>query len=282
VKIIQTDKIRRLERIAWELRKDVVRMFAHSGTGHFGGSLSCAEIVACLYFDVLQIDPTNPKWDGRDRFIISKGHSCPTVYAALARLGFFPDSWLDEFEDTGAPLTMHPDMHKIPGIEASTGALGHGLSIGLGMAQAAKMDGKGHRVYVLLGDAELQEGSVWEAIMAAPSLQLTNLIAIVDRNTQGVDGPTEELIPLEPLQDRWRAFGWEPEEIDAHSVPEILDGLAWAKEAKESPRVLICRGTKGKGVSFMENNPAWHSARPTEEEIKLAFREIEEALGRLQ
>ena len=167
----------------------MVRMFAHSGTGHFGGSLSCAEIVACLYFDVLQIDPKNPKWDGRDRFIISKGHSCPTVYAALARLGFFPDSWLDEFEDTGAPLTMHPDMHKIPGIEASTGALGHGLSIGLGMAQAAKMDGKEHRVYVLLGDAELQEGSVWEAITAV----LSHQPHAHDRKSG--HGPTEELIP---------------------------------------------------------------------------------------
>ncbi len=217
--------IKKLDSIAVSLRRDSLIMTTKAGSGHIGGSLSAAEIVAALYFHQIRHDPQNPKWEDRDRFILSKGHACPVVYAALAMVGYFPREELWKLRKAGSMLQGHPDMRKTPGVEASTGTLGQGLSIGEGIALSARLDGKSYRVYVLLGDGELNEGQVWEAVMSASHYWIDNLTAIVDLNRHQLSGPTDKIMSLKPVADKWRAFGWHVIEIDGHQTKQILDSL---------------------------------------------------------
>lgn len=242
-------------------RLDVASMFMAAGNGHFGSCYSCTEIVTVLYFAVMRVDAAQPDWPDRDRFILSKGHAAPTLYSALIRRGFLPESWIKEYETAvGARLMTHPSRRYQPGVDASQGALGHGLSMACGMALAAKIDGKDYRVYALLGDGELHEGSVWEAAAFAPKYQLDNLVAIVDRNGLCVDGRAEDVLPLEPLAERWATFGWQVVEVDGHDTAALCKALDIPRQTGSGrPRVIIAHTIKGKGVSFMEDVRSWHS-----------------------
>ena len=271
--------VKRLERTALELRRDALVMTTKAGSGHPGGSLSCADLVSALYFHHMRHDPQNPRWADRDRFILSKGHSCPTVYAALAKAGYFPREELWTLRRIGSILQGHPDMNKTPGIETSTGTLGQGLSIGIGMALAAKLDGKSYRVYVLMGDGELDEGQVWEAAMSAAHYLVDNLTAIVDLNRHQLSGPTGKIMSLEPVADKWRAFGWHVIEIDGHDIREILESLDEAEKVKGKPTVIIAHTIKGKGVSFLEESFArgeckYHGVALTEKQLEKALEEL--------
>jgi transketolase len=249
-------------------------MTTKAKSGHPGGSLSAADIITALYFHHLRHDPKNPKWEGRDRFILSKGHVCPALYAALARCGYFPREALWTLRQVGSILQGHPDLTKTPGIETSTGSLGQGLSIGVGMALAARLDGKGYRVYVLLGDGEIDEGQVWEAAMSAAHYKLDNLTAIVDFNGLQLDGFVKDVMSIEPVAEKWRAFGWHTIEVDGHNMREVLDALDAAERIKFKPTVIIAHTIKGKGVSFMENQVQYHGKALTEEQLKMALEEL--------
>jgi transketolase len=269
------DVIRMLQEKATTVRKHIVRMVAGAGSGHIAPALSCADIVVALYFDVLSLDPGNPQWEDRDRFILSKGHGCAAHYAVLAEKGFFPLEVLETFCRLDSILGGHPDRRKVPGVEASTGSLGHGLSMGVGMAIAGKVDRRNYRVVVLLGDGETDEGTVWEAAMAASHFKLDNVIAIVDRNRLQVDGWTDEVMNPEPLADKWRSFGWRVQEINGHDMAQILDALHVATAATERPFVIIANTTKGKGVSFMEGSVDWHYGTVTADAAARALQELE-------
>lgn len=268
-----------LEQIAQRLRRDVVKMVAYSRAGHPGGSLSAVDIITALYFRTMSLRPEDPKWDDRDRFILSKGHACPAVYAALAELGLFSTDAFETFDSINSILQGHPDMRKTPGIDMSSGSLGQGLSVGAGMALGAKLKGAAWKVYVLLGDGELNEGQVWEAAMSAAKLELDNLIAIVDRNKLQLMAPTEEAMPLEPLAAKWENFGWRVLEVDGHDMGQLLTVLQAAQETKNKPTVIIAHTVKGRGVSFMENRVEWHSKAPTPEQFVQALAELGEARG---
>ncbi|RPF46837.1 transketolase [Thermodesulfitimonas autotrophica] len=268
-------KYRELERKACAIRQDVIRMLTAAGSGHPGGSLSAVEILTALYFQVLRVDPRQPDDPERDRFILSKGHACPALYATLAERGFFPLSWLEDLRRLGSPLQGHPDMRKVPGVEMSTGSLGQGLSVGVGMALAGRLRESGYRVYVLLGDGECQEGQVWEAAMAAAHYRLRNLVAIVDRNGLQIDGPTEEVLALEPLADKWKAFGWSVITVNGHDFGELLSAFESVGYARR-PTAIIARTVKGKGVSFMENQVDWHGKAPNREQGEQALKELQE------
>jgi len=258
------------------IRKHIARMFMISINGHYGGSFSCTEIVTALYFAVMRIDPTNPKWDERDRFVLSKGHCAATVYGALVELGYFPKEWIEEYEKLGCHLNTHPNMLKVPGIDMSSGSLGHGLSCAVGMALAAKMKKKDYRTFVLLGDGESHEGSIWEAAMSAYKYKLDNLIAFTDKNRLCVDGTLDEVMPLDPLDKKWESFGWDVYEIDGHSFEEILTTIDNAISDKNGkPKMIIANTIKGKGVSFMENNREWHAHHITEELNEKIMAELE-------
>jgi transketolase len=263
-----------LARIARQIRRDIIIMTAAAGSGHPGGSLSSADILAALYWRVLRIDPRNPYDPDRDRFVLSKGHCSPALYAALAERGFFPREWLTSFRKLHSPLQGHPDMKKLPGVEMSTGALGQGFSTAVGMALAARVDGRDYRVYALLGDGECQTGQVWEAAMSAAHYRLDNLVAIVDRNGLQIDGPTEQVMALEPLPDKWRSFGWHTLVIDGHSFPEILGAFEEARRTKGRPTAIIAKTIKGRGVSFMENVVDWHGVAPNQEQRDRALAEL--------
>ncbi|MBI2458280.1 MAG: transketolase, partial [candidate division NC10 bacterium] len=237
------------------------------------GSFSLAEILACLYFRVLRIDPSRPDWPDRDRFILSKGHAAPIYYVALAERGFFPPEALDTYDELNSILQGHPDMHT-PGVDMASGSLGQGLSPGIGMALGARLRGKDFRVYVLLGDGEIQEGQVWEAAMAASAYRLDNLVAIVDWNKIQLSDFIEKAMPVDPLPDKWRAFGWHVRECDGHDVAAILHALEELRQVRGRPTVLLAHTVKGKGVSFMENNPAWHAKAPDEHEYLQAKTEL--------
>jgi transketolase len=257
-------------------------MLAAAGSGHPGGSLSAVEIIAAMYFGgFLRYDPKNPEWPERDRFVLSKGHGVPVQYAALAEAGFFPLSELSTLRKINSRLQGHPVLGTAPGIEASTGSLGQGLSIGLGMALAARLDKADWSVYVLLGDGECQEGQVWEAAMAAGHHAPENLIAIVDYNKFQLDGATADIIDLEPFADKWRAFGWEVMSIDGHDIGQVVDALDWANEQKR-PSCIIAHTVKGKGVSFMEGENAYHGVAPSEDELARALGELEDTLNRAE
>jgi transketolase len=269
-----------LDRKAREARKLIIETAIAAGLGHIGGSLSSADVMTALYFDVLKLDPANPRWDGRDRFILSKGHSSLALYSHLHLKGFISKEALLTFRQNGSLLSGHPDMLKVPFVEMSTGSLGHGLSVGVGMAIAGRLDQKSYRVFVLVGDGESQEGSIWEAAMSAGHYRLDNLTVILDRNRIQIDGFTEQVMGLEPYADKWRAFGWEVREIDGHSMAEIVSTLRSVPFAPGKPSLVLSNTTKGKGVSFMENNHLWHGGAPKGELAEQAKREVDAALAK--
>ena len=250
--------IQELEKKANALRLDVIEATTAAGSGHPGGSLSSADLLAALYFKVMRHDPEDPEREDRDRFILSKGHAAPILYSALAESGYFPKEELATLRKMGSRLQGHPVKGKVPGIEMSTGSLGQGLSMACGMALAGKLDKKDHKIYCLLGDGELQSGQNWEAAMLARHYHLNNLIAFVDRNRLQITGCTEDAMSLDPLPEKWRAFGWNVIIINGHSMIQIVEACAKAKEAETNPTVIIMNTVKGKGVSFMENNCDFH------------------------
>ncbi len=262
--------------MARQNRIDTARMFMAAGNGHFGSCYSCADIVTVLYFAIMRLDPSNPAWPNRDRFLLSKGHAAPTLYSALIRRGFLPEEWIDEYEThVGSRLMTHPSRRYQPGVDASLGALGHGLSIGIGMALAARMDRLDYVTYVLMGDGEINEGSVWEAAMAAAKFGLGNLVGIVDSNGLSVDGHVADVMPMEPLVDKWRAFGWNVSRIDGHDLAALEQALAPKRDQTLTrPRMIIADTIKGKGVTFMENVRSWHSDAITPAQFAAALAEL--------
>jgi len=269
-------KIELLKKKAKEIRIDIIKMLSQAGSGHPGGALSATELMTALYFDQLRHNPKEPNWEDRDRVIFSKGHSCPLLYACLAELGYFPKEELLTLRRFGSRLQGHPSKDKgLPGLEVSTGSLGQGLSIGIGMALASKLSQKDFRVYVLLGDGECDCGQVWEAVMSAGHYKLDNLCAIIDYNGLQIDGSTEEVMGLEPLVKKWQDFRWETIEIDGHNFKEISNAYQRARNNKEAPTVIIAHTIKGRGVSFMENKVDWHGKVPNREEAEKALKELE-------
>lgn len=251
-----------LEKKARLIRCDIIRMLTQAGSGHTGGSLSVVEILTALYFRVLNHDPANPSWSGRDRFVLSKGHGVPGLYAVLAESGYFPVDELMSLRQINSRLQGHPFSLSLPGLETSTGSLGLGISVACGIALAAKRDNQVHHVYCLLGDGESDEGQVWEAAMAANKYTLSNLTVICDHNRFQLDGPVEDIMPLEPFSDKWRAFGWSVREVDGHNMGQVVAALEDAKNQNRQT-IIIAHTTKGKGVSFMENNNDFHGTAPT-------------------
>lgn len=270
-----------LKRIANSIRQDIVTMLVASKSGHPGGSLSAADIVATLFFDEMRIKPEDPAWAERDRFVLSKGHAAPVLYAALAEKGFFPKEELQGLRKTGRMLQGHPDMKKTPGVDMSTGSLGQGLSAANGMALAGKLDGKNYRVYALLGDGEMAEGQVWEAAMAAAHYKLDNLTGILDYNGLQIDGKTDSVMCSDPLDKKWQAFGWHVIEADGHDIDALLAAFAEAKEVKGKPTMIIAKTVKGKGVSFMEDQAGWHGNAPSVEQGQQALNELREEAANL-
>ena len=267
-------QIRELEQIAAALRRDSLRMIYQRQAGHPGGSLSAADIMAALYFHVMRIDPQNPDWPDRDRFILSKGHASALLYSALARRGFFPAADLDHWGELTCHLQGHPDRLKTPGVDMTSGILGHGIAVGAGLALAAQLQGRSYHVYVLLGDGECQGGIVWEGANACAKFGLANLTAILDYNKVQLDGPVQEIMPMEPFADKWRSFRWNVIEIDGHNIGQILSSLDQAHSVKGKPSVIIAHTIKGKGVSFMENKAQWHGIAPNKEQFEAALAEL--------
>jgi transketolase len=273
--MMTNDKIRALQRQAYVLRRDIVEMIGVGKAGHLGGSSSLAEIVATLYFHTMRFDPGNLKQKDRDVFLLSKGHAVLVQYAALIELGVIARSELTKVKTLHGLLQGHPDVEKTPGIEAVTGSLGQGLSIAVGMALANRLDGRSSRVYVAMGDGELSEGQLWEAAMAASTFKLDMITAFVDRNGIQATGPTREIFDIPDIERKWEAFGWKVVSIDGHDVAGILEALAVAEGEKGRPTVIVATTVKGKGVSFAENNAAFHNASMTEEQYRLALAEID-------
>ena len=265
-----------LKEISRELRVDIIRMLVEAGSGHPGGSLSAIDALTVLYFGgILNHRPNEPHWPDRDRFVLSKGHCSPALYTVLARAGFVPHDWLKTFRKFESRLQGHVDRIRVPGVEASTGSLGQGLSIAVGMAVAAKLDKASWRVYCMLGDGESQAGQVWEAIMAAPKFTLDNLCAIVDNNQVQQTGKVTEIMDLSPLAEKFRAFNWHAIEIDGHDHAAVLEALTEAKNTKDKPTAIVSHTVKGKGVSWMELNPDWHGKAPNAEQAEKAIAEIQ-------
>jgi transketolase len=267
-------KLQMLQDKARTLRIEALKMIHTAKSGHPGGSLSIADIVAVLYFDEMQVDPENLAWEDRDRFILSKGHTCPIWYAVLAEKGFFPKEELATLRKLDSKLQGHPDMKKVPGVDMTTGSLGNGLGIGVGMAKAAKIDRKDYRVYVAVGDGEVQEGSIWEAAMSAAHYKLDNLVVIVDKNKLQVDGFVSEIMAIDPIDAKFKAFGFEIINIDGHDIEQISGAFAKARQIKGKPTCIIAKTVKGKGVSYMENVCSWHGTAPNDEQLAIAMREL--------
>lgn len=255
-------------------RRDTIEMTMTAHEGHIAAAFSCMEIMVALYFDILRIDPKRPDWPDRDRFLMSKGHGCYAQYSMLARRGFIPMDWLKTVGKKDTPLGGHPDRSLVPGLEASSGSLGHGLSLGCGMALAAKGDGRDYRTFVLLSDGECQEGSTWEAALFAQSRRLDNLVAIVDYNRQQALGYTDDILPMDPMAKKWEAFGWAVTEIDGHDLGAVLDALRRIPFRKGTPSAIVANTVKGKGVSFMERVIKWHTRPTSQEEYVQAMREL--------
>ena len=269
----------RLETIARECRVQIIRMLTHAGSGHPGGSLSVIDLLTTLYFGRLRHDPKRPDWPDRDRVVLSKGHAVPALYTVMAKSGYFPESRLVTLRKLGSPLQGHPDRTALPGIEAATGSLGQGLSVSLGLALGLRLQGSAARVYCILGDGEIQEGQVWEAAMAAPKLgqpkhPLDNLCVILDYNKIQLDNFVKKILDLEPVLAKWQAFGWPVIEIDGHDLDQIAKALDQAEARKGVPTFVVANTVKGKGVSFMENDPEWHGKAPKPAEAIRAIREI--------
>ena len=273
---ITENEIQAVEDRAVALRRHIISMLGEAGSGHTGGSLSSADIVACLYFWEMKGDPQQPRKPDRDRFVLSKGHAAPVLYAALAEKGFFPVTELNSLRKLGSRLQGHPDMNKLPGVEASTGSLGQGISWAVGMALAEKMNGPDrYRIYALLGDGEIEEGLVWEALMAAAHYKLDNLTVFLDHNRLQIDGPITEVLSPEPVADKFRAFGWETLVIDGHDISQIMRALELARGTTGRPTAIIADTVKGKGCSFMENKAEWHGTAPNREQTIQALEELE-------
>ena len=262
------------------VRQRIMMTLKEAGGGHVGGSLSAVDLLTAIYLGgILRVDPSNPRWEDRDRFILSKGHASVALCSVLAEVGFFPVELLNTFNKLDSPFAMHPNMHEIPGVDMSTGALGHGLSVGVGMALAGRLLAKDYRVVVMLGDGEICEGSVWEAAMSAGHYHLDRLTAIVDRNGLSIDGPYQEVMNSEPLADKWRSFGWEVREIDGHSMPQIMDTLTHLPFAMGKPSAVIAHTVKGKGLSFAENRKLWHYQSIDQAMLDRALQELQAALN---
>jgi transketolase len=269
----------KLEAIAREGRGQIIRMLTHAGSGHPGGSLSVIDILAALFFNRMRYDPKRPHWEDRDRFVLSKGHCVPAQYYCMARAGYFPMDRLITLRKLGSPLQGHPDRVMLPGIEAATGSLGQGLSVAMGMALGLKLGGKGARVYCVVGDGEIQEGQVWESLMSAPKLgapdhHLDNLCVILDYNGIQLDSFVKKILDLEPVTDKLKAFGWPVLEVNGHDIAQVDKALDQAEATKGAPTFIVAHTIKGKGVSFMENDPEWHGKSPKPEEALRAIQEI--------
>lgn len=265
---------KQFEKTAANIRVGIVKAIHNAGSGHPGGSLSAADIVTALYFQEMNIDPKTPKMEGRDKFILSKGHAGPVQYAALAEKGYFPKEDILQLRKLGGKFQGHPDMNKVPGIEMSTGSLGQGFSVAGGMAMANKLDGNPGRVYALLGDGELQEGLIWEAAMSAAHNQLDNLVGILDWNGLQIDGKNDDVMTVSPVDEKFRAFGWNVINIDGHNFKEIFAAFTNARECKGKPTMIIAKTIKGKGVSFMEDQYGWHGKAPNKEQVAQAAAEL--------
>ncbi len=268
------DKYKDLGIIAKNMRINIINMLKEAKSGHPGGSLSACEILAALYFKEMKIDPKNPDWVDRDRFVLSKGHAAPVLYAALAEKGYFPKEELMELRKVDSMLQGHPDMKGTPGVDMTTGSLGQGLAAANGMALAGKMDKKDYRVYTLIGDGESQEGIIWEAAMLASHYQLDNITVFLDHNGLQIDGTNLEVMNIEPIDEKFKSFGWHVIKIDGHSFEEIFKALDEAKNIKGKPSIIVAKTIKGKGVSFMEDQVDWHGKAPTEEEALKAIDEL--------
>ncbi len=259
---------------AGNMRYDIIKAVSSAGSGHPGGSLSAADIIATLYFYKMNVNPKEPDMANRDKFVLSKGHAAPALYAALGRKGFFDIKEMYSLRKIGSIFQGHPDMKKIPGVEMSTGSLGQGFSTAVGMAMAGKIDGRKSKVYVLLGDGEIQEGIVWEAAMSAAHYKLDNLVAILDNNGLQIDGRNDDVMKVAPLYEKFESFGWEVMEADGHDVEELAEKLDAADEIEGKPVMIIARTVKGKGVSFMEDEVGWHGKAPNAEETEKAIAEL--------
>ena len=270
---METD-IEHLKKIARQIRVDILTMLVEAGSGHTGGSLSAADIITVLYFYKMRHDPKNPKWEERDKFVLSKGHGAPALYAALGRAGYFGIEHFHTLRKMGSILRGHPNSAVTPGVEVCTGSLGQGLSQANGLALAARLDKKSARVYVMLGDGETDEGQVWEAAMTSAHYKIDNLCAILDNNGLQIDGPNKEVMNIEPIVGKWRSFGWHVIEINGHEIGEIINALNEAERIKGQPTMIIAHTIKGKGVSFMENKVEYHGIAPTKGEYERAMKEL--------
>ena len=265
---------RELEAKAKEIRRDIIEQVYRAGSGHPGGSLSIADILTVLYFDELNIDEKNPDWEERDRVVLSKGHAVPALYAVLSEKGYFPKEDLKKFRKIESNLQGHPNMNEVKGVDMSTGSLGQGVSIANGMAISAKLYKKSYRVYCILGDGEIEEGQVWEALMAAKKYKLDNLCVIVDNNNLQIDGTIEEVIGLDKLEEKFKSFGFSTISINGHNIEKIKQAFKVARKTKGKPTCIIAKTIKGKGVSFMENKAEWHGKAPSEEQYRQAIQEL--------
>lgn len=274
MKNLQLLDFKSLEERAKIIRRHVIRMIAKAGSGHPGSSLSTVDLLVALFYNKLRHNPKLPAWPDRDRFILSKGHGCPALYATLAELGYFSVDKLDTLRQFGSALQGHPCMKTTPGVEISGGSLGQGLSVGLGIALAARLDKKDYRTYVMLGDGEIEEGQIWEAAMAASHYKTDNLCAIIDQNGLQIDGFIHEVMSSYPIPDKWRGFGWHVIEINGHDYKSILSAYDEAEKVKNQPTVIVAKTIKGKGVSFMENQVDWHGKAPSKEEAERALAEL--------
>ncbi len=272
--------IENLEKKAKEIRQEMFKMLhvSKSPGAHYGGSISVIDILTTLYFHILNIDPKNKDWKDRDRFILSKGHACAALCTVLAKKGYFPRELLNTFNQFQSPFGVHPDMHKIPGCDVSAGSLGHGLPIGVGMALAGKIQNKKYRVYVAMGDGEMNEGSCWEAMMSAAHYKLSNICGIIDRNKMNQDGPMEEIMGTEPIEEKVASFGWEVIPCGGHNIGELLEAFDKASKIEGKPSMIIANTIKGKGISFMEDNYEWHYGKPDQEQLKQICEELEMSL----
>ncbi len=275
--------LQQLEEKAVEIREDIIRMLEHAGSGHSAGPLGLADIFTALYFDILKHDPKKPDWDERDILLLSNGHTVPVRYATMAHAGYFERSELMTLRQFGSRLQGHPERDKLPGIEHTSGPLGCGLSQAAGMALAMRMNKQTHRwVYVVMGDGELDEGNIWEAAMLASKYKLSNIIGIIDRNNIQIDGPTESVMPLEDLKDKWEAFGWHVIEVDGNNIEAFIDACAMARAVVAKPVMIIAHTVPGKGVDFMEYDFHWHGAPPNHEQAKEALHELRTLKGKIR
>jgi transketolase len=280
--ILREEKLKELEKIANDLRKDVIEMILEAGSGHPAGSLGMADIFSALYFHILRHDPKNPDWQERDRLVLSNGHICPILYASLARAGYFPMKNLKTLRKFGSSLQGHPYRKDLKGIETTSGPLGEGLSQAIGMALAGRMDGKKHQIYCLMSDGEQNEGMVWEAAMCASKFKLSNLTAIIDRNSIQSDGFTEDIMPLDSLKEKYESFNWHVLEVDGHNIEAFIDAVSEARAIYEKPTMIIAHTIPGKGVGFMERDYEWHSHSLKKEEARKALAELSTLAGKIE